>query len=203
MIDLELAATMTLRLPVVLTLLAVSSAMPQLESPSKLSLADFRPASFKVIQFGVSKEVDVIAAFGKPLVVAYGTDGWRYLSYRNIWIAPGAVQFSVNPKSEVVDGMNVSPVDAHVRSVIALLGTDYRRSRWRFAACGDQGNDGGPVYLHPDGQLETMDYYPRGIFVVLMGSNPNRVQSVQYSSLPFGHDRDPCLKEKKKGEGAQ
>lgn len=200
---------MTLLVPVVLTVIAVGSMMAQVTwrfwfsaqpmisgPPSKHSLKDFKPARFKAIQFGVSHELDVVAAFGKPLVVAYGTDGWRYLSYRNIWIAPGAVQFSVNPKSEVVDGMSVSPVDADVRAITALLGPEYRKSRWRFAGCDDQG-DGAPVYLHPDGQLETIDYYTRGIFLVLVGSNPSRVQSVQYSSVPFGHDRDPCMKDKK------
>lgn len=200
---------MTLLLPVVLTAIALGAVKTQvtwqfrfLEQPtisvptSKGSLKDFKPARFKTIQFGVSKELDVIAAFGKPLVVAYGTDGWRYLSYRNIWIAPGAVQFSVNPKSGVVDGMSVSPVDADVRAITALLGPEYRKSRWRFAGCDDQG-DGAPVYLHPDGQLETLDYYTRGIFLVLMGSNPSRVQSVQYSSVPFGHERDPCIMDKK------
>lgn len=148
---------------------------------------NFIPARYKSITLGKSGQGDVIKAFGKPLGDGLGTDGWRYLRYKDIWLTPGEVQFSVNPKSGIVESMSVYPTNKEIRLVQSLLGSEFVITRWSMLASDDDG-DGGIPHRHPQGEYRMMEYPRLGVVVKLDG---DRVRSVEYMSLPFGGNEVP------------
>lgn len=176
------------------------SGQPEASEQAAETPRTFKPARYKSIRFGESKAADVIKAFGKPVSDAIGTDLGRYLTYRDLWLVPGQVEFWVDPKTGIVHSMIVTPTRMTTTDVAALLGPGWTFSDWTFSSCYDQDDypDGAPVYRHPGGEFRTMDFPHLGITVSLARGYALRVGEISYDSTPYGLEEDPCLTQKKK-----
>ena len=153
------------------------------------SVRNFSPARFKSIIFGQSNEQALIRAFGQPLAAGLGTDRIKYLKYRDIWLVPGDVEFSVEPKSGLVMGMSVTLLNSDIDTVTGLLGSEFVISR--FDLIPDPENDDGDssvAYRHPKGMYRVFEYPDRGIVIPLFGSSHI---NIIYMSIPFGVHKDP------------
>lgn len=159
---------------------------------------EFKPARFKWIEFGKSREADLIRAFGKPRASGLGTDKTMYHEYDDIWLLPGGVSFMVDPRDGIVHGMSVRPERGMHQEILKLLGPDYIEGRYDVRAGDDEdGGDGGIFYRHPNGTYPFVEYPQLGI-VIHRGSN----YYLFYSSHPFSVTEDPSRKKPSK-QGAK
>lgn len=141
---------------------------------------------------GVSRKAAVIARFGTPQDEGLGEDGSLYLLYRDIGIVKGTVQFALNPRTLVVNGMEVGPTQATFSELERILGKNHVATRWSLATCTELAGMA-RVFIDPKGPLSTVEYRELGISIKLRGDH---VDSLIYSSKPNGLDSDPCAKRK-------
>lgn len=149
----------------------------------------FRPAVFQGIRMGVSRKAEVLARFGKPRSETLGEDGSLYLEYRDIGIVPGMAQFTVNPRTSIVTGLDIGPTTATLKEVIGILGPGSVVTRWSEAPCTEL------VYIDPDGTMPETEYRHLGIAIRVRG---RFVDDISYLSKPLGLDANPCQGPKKR-----
>jgi hypothetical protein len=148
--------------------------------------SSFVAARYKSLLFGKSKKADVIKLFGRPLSSGLGTDQTLYLYYRDIWLAPGKVEFFVDPVTEIVDGMCVYPDNPTISTITSLIGPDFVITRYDMRTSERvRDGDSGIVSRNPHGEYRMIEYPKRGIVVGLRGE---RVFDVFYRGVPFGSE---------------
>jgi len=154
----------------------------------------FRPAVYQGIRMGTSRKEEVLARFGKPQGEGPGEDGSLYLIYRDIGIVRGRAQFVVNPRTNVVIGLDVGPTTATLPELERILGTNHVPTRWSWAMCTEKAGMT-QVYIDPQGPLSEIEYRHLGISIQMRG---DLVDSIYYSSKPIGLDANPCTKPAKR-----
>lgn len=155
----------------------------------KWAAAGFRPAVFEGLVMGKAKRGDVVARFGEPESEGPGEAGALCLTYRDIGGFKGIANFWLNPKTLVVNSLDIAPLDLTKEQAVAKFGKGAVLTRWAGARCYELGGGiGGPFYLDPHGELFTTEYRHLGIMI----EGATMVRSIEYQSRPLGLDRDPC-----------
>ncbi len=151
--------------------------------------AGFRPAVFEGLVMGKAKRGDVIARLGAPVWEGLGEAGALCLSYRDIGGFKGIANFWLNPKTLVVNSLDIATRDFTMEQAVAKFGKGAVLTRWSGARCYELGGGiGGPFYLDPYGEFIKTEYRHLGILI----DGATRVRSIEYHSRPLGLDRDPC-----------
>jgi hypothetical protein len=118
-----------------------------------------------------------------------------YLSYKDIGIVQGRVDVIVDPKSEVVLGLQIYPEKSTLKEVLQVIGPGSVETRWSWAVCDDEGlEEFIPVFIDPGGELIGIEYRHLGIYIRPLDNG--KVDYISYSSSPAGLDADPCPKTK-------
>lgn len=158
--------------------------------------AGFHPAEYRGIKMGKSKRRDVIARFGKPQWEGLSEGGAYCLSYRDVGVVKGVVNIYLHGKVGVVSSLEIGPMDTNLEQVFNIFGKGAIETRWSEAACLALGDGiGGPSYLDPKGEESVIEYRHLGVYIKARG---RLVEGITYADRPFGLDRNPCDKARKK-----
>lgn len=144
-------------------------------------------ASYFGLTPGQSTKADVEAVLGTPQRSTRESAGLVYV-YAKPKAGADYVEVRMDSKTLKVLTIVVDPDNHTVSHVVKLFGTAYRRVRYAFDNCLDDG-ESAPVYRSASGTVEFLEYPDRGIYVALDG---NEVADYRFSVEPPGPSKSRC-----------
>jgi hypothetical protein len=139
---------------------------PGSSQTTKKNLSRWKPAIYHGLIVGKSSPAHVIRILGKPHTQGKGGETvLPYFTYPVSDPVPGVL--TVYFSNGAVDSMFLRPDPTISRKeLIQLFGPEFQITRYSFDEClAKEGEDSGPVYEDPDGDIEEMEYRQRGMVI--------------------------------------
>jgi hypothetical protein len=154
----------------------------------------WRPATYRGLTVGKSKQADILRVFGKPRWSQSRESEDRDESGPEVWSNyeragefPG--QTNVLTRNNVLERIDFYPAGLSKQQAIAHFGADYVITRYALDSCrGDE--DSEFIYESPNGPLVSLEYRSRGIAISL--GYQDLVTRIRYVSGPIGSIKSKC-----------
>jgi hypothetical protein len=157
----------------------------------------WKPARFRTLVMGRSKQRDMLRLLGKPIWSGRPMGEPENDPNPEIWNDydgggefPGKLSVVFRKRTGVIVSVYLSPEQLSRDEAIRHFGNDYVETRYDFDSC--LGNEeSGPMYESPNGQIRFIEYRSRGIAIGL-DDDLSRVREIGYLSGPMGAATSKC-----------
>lgn len=151
----------------------------------------FRAAEFRGIRMGSSKARDVENLFGPPVKSGIGQEGQYYMGYRGIGPIPGYVEFTIDPKTKIVEFMTLQADNWRLSDAIKIFGKRYARLRFSVRACHPD-DESAYLYFDPEGDVEIAILPELGIVLNIKPLEGDQLSGATYDSAWIEPEKNPC-----------
>lgn len=179
-----------------------ASTMPHVETPypvhqlapkAKQSKTIWRPARYRGLTMGKSREADLLRILGKQkwseAFDENGSDAEVWHHYEAEGEFSGELVFAIDKSSRVILNLSLYPKNLSKEEAIKHFGNDYVVTRYDFDDClGDE--ESAPLYESQNGSVIKVEYRHRGIAIAVTKSG--RVDDITYVSKPMGAVTSKC-----------
>ncbi len=151
------------------------------------------PGVYRGLVVGKSTQADALKVLGKPQWTGEESESLTPMMEFTV-SEPVPGRLAVLFDHGIIGEIRLKPKDFYTESsIVKVLGPDYIIVYYSFDDCLGEGGTG-PIYENPDGDLESIEYRPRGIAVDL---HHGEVGEISWLNGPQGPTHSQCPKTKK------
>jgi len=163
------------------------------KTSAQSSKRKWAPAVYRGLVVGKSSKADALKVLGKPDWI--GKESETLTPMMNFTVSePVAGTLSVLFDRDVVSEMSLSPKEHYTKSsIVKVFGPDYVIVHYSADDCLAEGGTA-PMYENPNGDIESLEYRPRGIAI---GLRYDDVEEISFVKGPLAPMHSKCPKTKK------
>ena len=172
-----------------------AQAPPFKKASRQLAKRKWAPGVYRGLVVGKSSQADALRVLGKPEWT--GKESETRTPMMGFTVSePVAGTLSVLLDHGIIGEIRLSPKEPYSKnSIVKVLGPDYIIVHYSTDDCLGEGGSEPKIYENPDGDIESLEYRPRGIAVWF--ARVDEVGEIIFVEGPLGSIYSHCPKTKK------